>query len=171
MRASEQIGGRRALDDETRVHHVDALGHAGHNAKVVRDQDDRGAMLSRKAAQQFENLGLNRDIQGGRGLVGDEHLGLERERHGDHHPLAHAAAELMWEVLEPRFRLGDADHAQELDRCGACLRLRDAPVGANRLNHLLLDGEHRVQAGHRVLEDHRDVLAPQIAHRGLVEAE
>ena len=40
---------------------------------------------------------------------------------------------------------------------------RDVPVGAHRLHQLRLDPVHRVQAGERVLEDHRDVLAADAA--------
>ena len=40
----------------------------------------------------------------------------------------------------------------------------DLLVGPDRLDHLLLDGEHRVQARHRVLEDHRDVPPAELAH-------
>ena len=74
-----------------------------------------------QAAQQLEDLGLDRDVEGRRRLVGDHQLGLERERHGDHHALAHPAGELVREVVEARLRLRDADHLQQLDRPGAGL--------------------------------------------------
>ena len=40
-----------------------------------------------------------------------------------------------------------------------------------RLADLPPDGEHRVQTGHRLLEDHADVVAAQLAHLRLGEIE
>jgi hypothetical protein len=47
----------------------------------------------------------------GRRLVGDEQVGLARDRHRDHDALAHAARELMRVVVRPGRRLRDADLA------------------------------------------------------------
>ena len=47
--------------------------------------------------------------------------------------------------------------AQRAGRGGAVVR-------AHRLGDLIADGEHRVQAGHRLLEDHRDAVAADVAH-------
>ncbi len=41
------------------------------------------------------------------------------------------------------------------------------PVEAQGLGHLLADGEDRIQGGHGFLEDHGDVVAPDLAHPGL----
>ena len=35
---------------------------------------------------------------------------------------------------------------------------------AHRLGDLVADGEHRIKAGHRLLEDHRDAIATNVAH-------
>ena len=42
--------------------------------------------------------------------------------------------------------------------------LRDVLVQPDRLDQLVPDRVHRVQRGHRVLEDHRDVVAADLAH-------
>ena len=76
-----------------------------------------------QAAEELEDLRLDRDVERRRRLVGDHQLRLERERHGDHHALAHAARELVREVVEPRLGLRDADHLEELDGPGAGLVL------------------------------------------------
>ena len=60
-------------------------------------------------------------------------------------------------------RVGDADQPEQLDRALAGLRLGDVAVGADRLDELLADLVERVQRGQRVLEDHRDVVAPDRA--------
>src|SRR5450759_3118374 len=41
----------------------------------------------------------------------------------------------------------------------------------HRLGDLVADTEHRVQCGHRLLEDHRDVVAADLLHRRLRECE
>ena len=45
----------------------------------------------------------------------------------------------------------------------------EALVQAQRLADLAADGEHRVEARHRLLEDHADVVAADGAHRAIVE--
>ena len=47
------------------------------------------------AAHEVEDLGLDRDVQRRGRLVGDEELRVAGEGHGDHHALAHPAAELV----------------------------------------------------------------------------
>jgi len=44
-------------------------------------------------------------------------------------------------------------------------------VELDALGHEALDREDRVEARHRVLEDHRDLLAADLAHLALVEGE
>jgi hypothetical protein len=41
-----------------------------------------------------------------------------------------------------------------------------AVVRTHRLGDLIAHGEHRIEAGHRLLEDHRDAAAAQAAHLG-----
>ena len=48
---------------------------------------------------------------------------------------------------------------------------REAHVLADRLGDLVADGERRVQAGERVLEDEPDLLAAQLADAVVVELE
>ena len=112
-------------------------------------------------AQEIEDLRLDRDVQRCRRLVGDQQLRLARERHRDHRALAHAARELVRIVLQPRSRARDADLLEQLDaRASAAFRRLTSKCAVERLADLPPDREHRVQARHRVLEDHRDLLAP-----------
>ena len=77
------------------IHHHNALRHLGHHAKVVRDQHDRRAKPRLQLAHQVEDLQLDRHVQRRRRLVGDQQLRVAGQRHGDHHPLAHPARELV----------------------------------------------------------------------------
>ena len=54
-------------------------------------------------------LFLDRDVEGGCGLVGDEDFGLAGQSNRNHDALAHAAAELMRIIVESPGRLADAD--------------------------------------------------------------
>ncbi len=60
-------------------------------------------------------------------------------------------------------RLRDADEVQELDRSLE----RGAPIDllmkADRLRDLVADAMHRVERGHRLLKDHRDLVAADVA--------
>ena len=62
-----------------------------HHTQVVRDEQDRHFEAALQVTHQVQDLGLNRHVQRGGWLVGNQELGVTRERHGDHHPLPHAA--------------------------------------------------------------------------------
>src|SRR5439155_4120037 len=53
LRVGEELAGVGLLDDASRVHDVDALGHARDDTEVVGDEDERGAELLREALQQL----------------------------------------------------------------------------------------------------------------------
>ena len=55
--------------------------------------------------------------------------------------------------------IGDADQVEQLDRTVVRRLLRAAEVPTAHLGDLGADGEQRVERRHRVLEDHRDLLA------------
>ena len=69
-----------------------------------------------QARDQVQDLGLDRHVERGGRLVGDQQRGLAGERHGDHRALAHAARELVRVVVEPRGGLGDAHQPEHLGR-------------------------------------------------------
>ena len=156
-RAREHLLGGPGLHEHPRVHDVHALAHAGDDAEVVRDQDQRRVVLGDEVAQEVEDLGLNRHVERRRRLVGDQELRLARKGHCDHRPLPHPARELVRIVPQPRLRVGDADAVEQL--CSALLRIAlvHAEVGFEHLADLAADRQNRVQARHRVLEDHRDL--------------
>ena len=55
--------GWAAFDHAGRIHHVHSVGIAGHNAEIVRNDDDRDAETSRQILHQFEDLRLDRDVE------------------------------------------------------------------------------------------------------------
>ncbi|MNY13565.1 hypothetical protein D3C86_1467060 [compost metagenome] len=69
----------------------------------------------------------------------------------------------MRQGLQAFFRLGDADHLQQLQSTLG-RDFADQPlVDAQHLVDLLFDRVQRVERGHRLLEDHRDPVAADVA--------
>ena len=66
-----------------------------------------------EALEERDDLRLDRDVERGGRLVGDQQPRLGGERERDHHALAHAAGELVRIVLVARFGRRDADLAQQ----------------------------------------------------------
>ena len=62
------------LDDLAGVHHDDLVGHLGDHAQVVGDEHDRHLVLLAQRLHELEDLGLDRDVERGGRLVGDEQL-------------------------------------------------------------------------------------------------
>ena len=113
--------------------------------------------------QQLQQLGLDGDVDGRGGLVGDQQVRIVGERHGDHHALALPARELVRIGGEPLLRLRNADEPQQLERAQARLRAVQPLMQDQHLVDLLLDGVQRIERGHRLLEHHGDVVAADIA--------
>jgi hypothetical protein len=65
---------------------------------------------------QVEDLRLDGDVERRGRLVGDQHLGIAGQRHGDHDALAHAARKLVRILVERGGGVGDAHQSQHLDR-------------------------------------------------------
>ena len=115
-------------------------------------------------ADEVEDLSLDRHVEGGGRLVGDEELRTEGEGDRDHDPLAHAAAELVGVALEALTRVRDADELEHLDGPLLGGLVLDLFMGEDRLDELFADRDDRVERGHRVLEDHGDLAAAQVPH-------
>ena len=124
-----------------------------------------------KLIEHLQDLGLHRDVERRGRLVGDQDLGLGGQCDRDHDPLAHAAAQLVRDRrLQPRDRIGDAHLLQQAQRPLARLRCGNLKVGPDALGDLVADGEDRVEAGHRVLEDHADPAAADSPQRFALSA-
>ena len=165
MRGRREDAVRLALLDLlAAIHHEHAVGHFGHHAHVVRDEDHAHVHFVLQPAHQLQDLRLDRHVERGRRLVGDQQRGPARQRHRDHHALPHPAGQLVRIAREHAARLRNAHEIEQPQRFragfGRALRL----VQRDRLADLVADRKHRVQRRHRLLEDHRDVRAADVAH-------
>ena len=149
---------RADLQQVPGVHHRDPVGQLEQQRQVVGDEQDREPELVLQLDDLAEDVALHHDVERGRRLVHDDDLGVDRQRHRDHHPLAHAAGQLVRVAAQPRAR--DADQVEQradlLERVLAAAIRRCAWID---VEDLVADVEHRVERVHRALEDDRD-LAP-----------
>src|SRR5262249_9133030 len=163
LRVGEERRDLSTLDDFAGINHDDLLRELGDDAEIVGDQHDGGAGLVAQIAHEIKDLRLNRDIEGGRRLIGDKQLWIAGQRHRDHDALAHATRELVRIVLEALLGRRDAYKAQHLNRPLARLLRRHWAVPQDDLDDLIPDREGWVERGHWLLEDHRDLVATQLA--------
>ena len=92
---AEDLRSRAGLDHPAAVHDGEAVGKVGDHREVVGDEHERHAVLVDQPAEELEDLRLGGDVERGGGLVGDQELRAERDRHGDADALALAAGELV----------------------------------------------------------------------------
>ena len=93
--AAQSVLRRPDLDDLAEVHHRDPVGDLADDGQVVGDEHVGQAELVLEVLQQVDDLGLDRDVERGDRLVGDDELGPQRQRPGDADALALAAGELV----------------------------------------------------------------------------
>ena len=157
------------LHDAPGVHHRHPVAHLGDNAEVVRDEHYRHARIFLKVFQQPQILRLNRNIQRSGRLVRDKHLRVAGYADCAHNALPHPAAKLMRIVADAHLRRGNANLAQHLYHLFAQRRPLHAFVNLERLPHLVVNVEHRVERRHRVLKHHSDAVAPNLLHLFFVQ--
>ena len=109
-----------------------------------------------------------------RAVVGSsaiKEIRLVGERHGDHHPLALAARELVRVGVEALLGLLQLDEVQKLEGPSSRLGPVQPAMQEQALADLLLDLVQGVERGHRFLEDDPDAVAPDLAKDRLVGAD
>ena len=98
-------------------------------------------------------------------------FGIARQRHGDHHALAHAAGQLVRIGVRAALRFRDVHAAQHVDGTVHGVAARQSLMQRDRLADLPAHREQRIERGHRLLEDHRDVVAADVLHLALGQVE
>lgn len=159
-RVGEDVQDATGLHDPAVVHDGDPVGGLGHHAEVVGDEDDGHAVPLPELDEEVEDLPLHGDVQRGGRLVGDEHPRPAHQRGRDHHALAQPAGELVRVLPVAAFRVGDADLVQCRDGGLPGAGPGQPLVVPEHFGDLAADALERVEAGHRVLEDHGDVMSP-----------
>ena len=83
-RPRKDLPDRTFLDDLARVHDEHSRGDLAHEAEIVGHEQDRHRGLLLDRLQQVDDLGLDRHIERGRRLVGNQERRLPAQRHGNH---------------------------------------------------------------------------------------
>src|SRR5579871_1541054 len=77
----------------------------------------------------------------------------------------------MWIAAEPRLRLGDPDLPQKFERARAHHRTGDVVMELQGLAYLGLNRMQRIERGHRLLKDDRNIVAADFANVALRQRE
>ena len=158
----EQLATVGQLGDPAEVHDRDPVADVLDDAHVVGDEHVGQPELALELLQQVQDLGLDRDVERGDGLVADDEVGLEDERPGDADALALAARELV-RVAACVVRL-EADQVHHLGDLRPPLGVAAETVDAQPLADAVADRRARVEARVRVLED--DLHPPPVRLQG-----
>ena len=119
-------------------------------------------MLLLQVAQQVEDRRLNRDVERGDRLVGDQHARLDDQRTREADALPLAAGELVRVAVA---QLGaQADGVEDLLDARVELAASREPVQPQRLADDVAAAHPRVERRVRILEDHVQIAA-QRSHR------
>ena len=139
------------------THDDDAIGKMLDDAEIVGDEHDRHAETLLQRAQQIEDLRLDRHVERGRRLIGDEQIRFIGECHGDHDTLALAAGHFMRIGIDAALGFGNADELEQFQHAHLGLFEGHALVMDERFGDLPADRIERIKRGHRLLEDHGDL--------------
>jgi hypothetical protein len=140
----------------------DPVADAANDAEVVGDDGNRGPAAVAQLAEQHQDFFLDGGVECGRGLVCEQAAWGHRACHRDQHPLPHAAGELVRVLPQTLLRRRHVHRAQELELPLAQLRPRNVAARRQHFAQLIADREQRIERGHRVLQDHRDLAAPHL---------
>ena len=159
----DDFAGGPLLNDSAGIHHQHALSDLRHHTEIVSDQHQRHVVLLAQLQQQRHDFRLNRHIQGRRRFIGDDDLRVQQQCDGDDNALAHAARQFMGVLIQALVRRRNLYLPQLVQgdipgRPGA-----DPAMRLERFHHLGANGQHRVQGHHRVLENHGDAVAANLA--------
>ena len=135
----------------------------------MRDQQHGGAGAFAQFGNQVKDLRLHGHVQRSGGLIGNQHIGFAGQSHGDHDALAHTTGKLVWVFMHPTLGGRDAHRLQHLYGPRQCSFAVQPLMQAHGFADLITHGVGGVERGHGLLEDHRDAVAPVLAHLGLAE--
>ena len=118
--SQEDIAHGSSFDDFPAIHHGNGIGDFGNHPQIVGNENHRHAATIAQLPHEIEDGGLDGDIQGGGGFVGNQQGGIARDRHGNHHPLNLPPGKLVGVAIE-HFLFEAIDLPGNLPRVRSCL--------------------------------------------------
>ena len=150
-----QLDARCRLDQLSRVHDRDRVRQVAGRRDVVRDIEDREALLVAKVGKQIEHAEADRHVEHRDRLIRDQDARPDGERASDGDPLPLPTRQLVRELgRELRRRL--QSHAGEKAGHGRVDVVAGEMMDLERAGELVPDPVHRVQRSERILKDHLD---------------
>ncbi len=165
-RTVQHLGGRSAFHDAAGIHDGDIIGIVGHQAQIMRDQQDGKTERLLQPRQHVEDFALHGDVQRRGGFIGDQHPGPPRHGDGDQHALAHAARQAVGKFPHQTPGIGQPHQFQQFAH--PCIEILAGQffVRQHRFAQLAADAHHGIERALRFLEDHGNLAAadfPQTA--------
>ena len=116
-------------------------------------------------AHQIQDLGLNGDIQGSGGFIGDQKMRLQSQCHSDHHSLGLTAGHFMRVSMGFFLGIGYSNQLEEFDGFIPGFFFTDSHWWIWKTSAICdANCKDRVKAGLGLLENHRDAVAAHIDH-------
>ena len=166
-----------ASHDSPAVHDEHPLADRGDDGQVVGDEEQRRVAGLDPSDDEVEDAGLDGDVERRRRLVAHEQPRVVGEGDREDHALPLSAREL---VRVGPGGLGRAGQPHLVEQRGDALADRAPPglgptaaarVREDRLRDLGAHAHRRVEGGHRLLEDHRHVVAPHLCQIAVARAD
>ena len=98
QRVGVDFATRGELHDTAEIHHGDPRTEMLDHRQVVSDEKIRERQRNAEVCHQVQYLGLDRDVQRGHGLVGDDEIRVQRQGAGDGDSLRLSARDLVREA-------------------------------------------------------------------------
>jgi hypothetical protein len=165
----KDVADRSLFDKFPCIHYNHPICHLGNYAEIMGDKDNCRIKICPQLFQQFENLGLDGDIQGSAGLVRKEQLWIARQGHGNENPLLHAPGKMMGIISQAPFRHRNAHQLQHIYGPLFYIPVLDILMQPDCLANLVANGQDRVEGRHGFLKDHGHLVAPEPTHFSLTE--
>ena len=146
------------------VHHRDIVGSLSHNTQIMRYQQNTHPFPLLQVIQQIKNLGLNGYIKSGRRFISYQKFRFAAYRHCYHNPLSHPARHLVRILTHTLLWVGYANLSKHLDRIRPGLTRVFALMKPDCLDDLVAHRIDRIKTGHRLLENHSNLIAANTAH-------
>ncbi len=152
QRVRIELGRVGEFHDFPEVHHRHTVRDVLHHRQVMGDEQVSQIELCLEILHQVDDLRLNRHIESGYGLVGNNEVWLYGKGSGDTDALPLAPGELVGEALGEVWI--EADRVEDVGDPVATFCPLVKPVDRHRLRDDALHVHTRVQRRIRILEDH-----------------
>ncbi len=146
------------------LHHRHAVGKMLHHVKVVGNEQHCHTELCLQLIEQLQDLLLDGNIERRCWFISDQQLRSACQRHGDHHALALPAGKLMRIGIKTFLGLGDSDSGKQGNDARSRLISIQSLMQHQRFDKLLTHTVDRIECGHRLLKNHRDITSANSAH-------